>query len=244
VAGPGPGRDLLQAVLGGYAGILSRLAQDVPSTSINGMLASIGRSATQAVTLPLVVALETVDTTARSVKVFVGGSRGSVLLRIPRYVNHAQPLRPYDWLESLGQVLLRGAVQGAYQHEQLLGCCQLDGATYAVVTAQRLLCLLCTQPMQACGGELQLQVPGRDIVHVTASEEGVALLYVSGGARLGAGLASSPLATAQLECEQEEARGQLVRLLARLVQGCGGGSAGGEQGAQGSLWRACRLVEL
>jgi hypothetical protein len=207
------------------------------------MLASLGRSVSQAVTLPLVVALETADTTARSLRVFVGGRQGSVLLRIPRYVNTALPLRPYDWLESLGQVLLRRAAQGAFCHERLLGCCQLDGPLYAVVTAQRLLVLACREPLQAGAAELQLQLQGRDVLHVSAAAGGVALLYAGGGgdgarwggAGAGSGGGGSPLGTAQLAVADAASREALLGLLGRLV---------GEGGGPGLAGRVQRLVEL
>eukprot|EP00798_Chlamydomonas_sp_ICE-L_P001332 gene1332-32689_t len=134
-------RDVLHVLGSGYSALLGRLGREAVSVNVSKELLN---GCLQAAVIPVIVLMEMVETSARSIRTFVS-SRSRTLLRarVPRYVDPHAPLQPYNWLESFCRMLQHQVMGSHFCSETFVGCAAMAHNHFALLTHSHLICVYC-----------------------------------------------------------------------------------------------------
>eukprot|EP00803_Ostreobium_quekettii_P009393 evm.model.scf_204.12 EVM.evm.TU.scf_204.12 scf_204:78769-93194(-) len=214
------------ALLGGLAGVLRESIQGAQAGGplfVVGFLRGAVRGAIYALVRPLAATLEMSSRIADSVRLFVSGYPAPFhQIRIPRSIDPAAALQPYDHLEAVGNMLASDP-QVRKHNGVLLGCVNLSGRNaFAVITHRHLLTISLTEThtLQYIP-EVKLALPLDDVEYVKLMPKEVRFLALAPGFREvnrfnRPQLARSPqypYVTGTLECDEGRAAYRLGSLL-------------------------------
>ena len=124
----------------------------------------------------MMVLLDTVHTTAKSVQNFVSGRETRFRIRIPRHISASLPLKRYNWLESYGYMLLHDMCGGSFYKEALECCCRLSEKHFIILTKWHLIYI---EDMNWQEDPKTLAVVAKeDILHARKSDDAILLLLM------------------------------------------------------------------